>query len=106
VSRVAGAGGENSQRSVAVPGATAQKAILATRNGGPEYGGLFSAPLAKAMVPGPTVFPRKIQLPGPLHTSFCSTASKTVLSAVTVFVSTQPANVALTLSSNSCVKVK
>ena len=97
-----GSGGENCQWSTAVPGATAQKPMRATLNGGPLYGGLSSAPEAKAAEPGGTILPRKLHGAGPLHTSFCSTASKTVLSGVTVPVSTHDVAIWSTLTFCSC----
>src|SRR3954452_23653546 len=100
VSRVTGAGGENCQCSTAVPGWVAQKATLATLKSGPLYMGLRRAPEAKAMEPGPTVTPRNEQELGPLHTSFCRTASNTAGSPVTVLVSTQEPAVDETLSSS------
>src|SRR5947209_3950211 len=99
VSRMDGAGGENCQCSIAVPAWVAQKVIWATAKSGPLYAGLLKAPDAKAMEPGPTGTPRKVQGTGPLHTSFCNAASNTVRSGVMVEVSTHEPE-AETLSSS------
>src|SRR5438874_549303 len=86
LSRICGSGGENCQCRVALPALTAQKPIRATRNSpGPQpVGQLLKAPEAKAMLPGSVYTPRSMQAPGPLQTSFCRTASKVVVSALTV----------------------
>lgn len=84
-------GGLNCQCILAWPGATAQMPTCATRKKPPQPSvQLFSAPEAKANQPGGLVTLRNTQGPGPLHTSFCRTASKTSISAVTVLVTTQP----------------
>jgi len=59
--------------------------MWATMKSGPLYGGLFRAPEANDIEPGPP----KVHGPGPLHTSFCSVTSNTVLSAVRPVVGTQ-----------------
>src|SRR6476659_6917553 len=83
--RLTGSGGENCQCSIATPGVVAQKAAGATRKS-PLAAGLLSAPDAKAMVPGSTITPLKVHGAGPLHISFCNTASNTELSTVKVSV--------------------
>src|SRR5690349_2298723 len=100
VSRVGGAGGENCQWRTAVPGWVAQNDIRATAKSGPLYAGFISAPEANPIDPGGTGTPRNVHGVGPLHTSFCSSASNTVVSGVTVEVSTHEPEVAETLSSS------
>src|SRR5205085_12543504 len=84
----AGAGGENCHCRVPVPPAAAHRVTCATRNSpGPQpLGQLLRAPEAKARFPGWILTPRMVQAPGPLHTSFCSGASKVLVSAATVVV--------------------
>src|SRR5438105_11124890 len=95
-----GAGGENCQCSTAWPGATAHHPVCATRKigwfcgggwfgSGQPLGQVERAPCAYANEPGAMETPLNMQLPGPLHTSFCSIASKVVRSGVTVLVGTQ-----------------
>src|SRR5947209_12003578 len=103
-SRVRGAGGENCQCMSASPTALSQKATCATRKS-PRAEGLASAPDAKAIEPGLIVTPRKLQGLGPLHISFCNSASKTVVSSEAVLVNTQPVCEALTFWIIELVKV-
>src|SRR3954447_20326420 len=86
VSRMDGAGGENCHCSVPVPPVAAHKVICATLNSpGPQpLGQLPRAPDANARFPGRVFTPRNVHGPGPLHTSFCRTASKVLVSAATV----------------------
>src|SRR5438552_18734985 len=98
-SRLRGAEGGSCQCTTAWPGATAQKAIWATRKSGPVYLMLILFPDANAPQPGSLIRPLKVHWPGPLHTSFCSDTSNTVLSIVTVLVSTHPAEPTLTFCS-------
>src|SRR5438105_2247455 len=100
VSLVIGSGGANCQWIVACPAPIAQKATCATRKSGPLYGGFTRSPDANPMEPGSTALPRKLQGSGPLHTSFCNSASKTEKSPVTVLVNTQPAEAASTFCNN------
>lgn len=83
-----------------------QNAICATRKSGPLYGGLFNAPEPKPIVPASTTTPRKMHCAGPLHTSFCSSWSKTARSDVMLEVGTQPAEAASTMSAIELVKVR
>src|SRR3954454_16960090 len=79
--RLGGEGGEKSQCMCAVPTLVPQKVILATRKFPGQPPAQFCiAPDANATEPGPTRFPLKAQLPGPLHTSFCVTSSSVVRS--------------------------
>src|SRR6476661_2869888 len=89
--RLAGAGGEKSQCSIACPGPTAHNPISATRNAPPQPGlplHPINVPEAKAIEPGSGA-PLKSHGSGPLHTSFCKTMLKVVGSAFTVSVGTQ-----------------
>src|SRR5436190_10777146 len=103
--RMGGAPGGSCQCITAWPGAVAQKAIWATRKSGPKYVMFMLFPDANAPQPGSLTRPLKTHCPGPLHTSFWKVESNTVLSRVTVLVSTQPAEEALTFCSRFGVKM-
>src|SRR5881409_1474140 len=79
LSRVLGAGGENCQCKSASPAALPQNDACATRKSPVQPPlQLANPPDAYANEPGSVGSPRKIHWPGPLHVSFCSTASKVV----------------------------
>src|SRR5436305_14831376 len=102
-----GAGGENCQCSTAWPGATAHRPIRATlKMPVHPHGQLLRAIFTQAREPGPTVMPRKVQLPGPLHTSFCAAESKVLKSPVTVLVGMQALSMPDTLAFCSIEFVK
>src|SRR5436190_864300 len=97
VVRVMGADGPNCHRITASPGAIAHRPIWATGNicrglfsSGQPFGQLFKGKEAKAMDPAGVFNPRKVQLPGPLHISFCRVASKLVMLVASVLVTVQP----------------
>jgi len=68
--------------------------------------GFSIAPDAMAISPGSMSIPRKTQGLGPLHTSFCSVASKVLLSGRTVWAGTQPGEGTATFCSSEFVKVR
>src|SRR5438477_12836364 len=102
-----GAGGWKFQWIIATPGSCAQNDILAARKSPfpPGYGGLFSAPVATEMVPGSTCTLRNVHCAGPLHTSFCSTASQGVVGTCTDSDIVQSGPLPVTLSINELATV-
>src|SRR5438105_3527911 len=100
VSRLGGAGGENSQWSLAVPNALAQNVTRATRKS-PVAAGLASAPEAKAIEAGGATILPKSHGKLPLHTSFCNTASNVAVSGETVVLTTPQAPVVAEATCNS-----
>jgi hypothetical protein len=64
-----------------------------------------SEPDAKANEPGGTTLVRNWHGLGPLHISFCKVASNELLSALTVWVGTQPGCAGSTIWRTECVKL-
>jgi hypothetical protein len=90
---VIGSGGENCQWIVKLPGAIAQKGIVAMRKS-PVHGVFgnvhpFNDPRAIAPHPTGVLMLRNTHGSGPLHHSFCRVVSKVLLSGLTPSVSTQ-----------------
>src|SRR5919204_4189754 len=97
LSRVIGAGGENCQWILNMPGWNAHHPICATRKV-PEHPSVqvFNAPAAYAPEPGSVCTPRKKQGAGPLHHSFCRVESKLEVSGLAAWVRMQELGRAVT----------
>src|SRR4051794_22591352 len=105
LSRLGGSGGKNCQWITASPSDVPQNPTCATRKS-PCTEGLDIVPEEKAMEPGGSMLVPKTQGTLVLHTSFCSTVSKEVVSGVTVSVTIQPLEATSTFWSMELVKVR